>query len=154
MTSRKQLVICQNNYLALLLTFKIRNLEFGIICLNTPKFYATQINLNFNTINTAYLVILEDSRLLRSLQPNFNTLQLSIVFFTEHVAADIHCSKIRCVWHVNVWEQFLKCTELNSGKIPSQTFLYSWKNCHFTLALEMPLSVLNRFDVILTVHRR
>jgi len=78
-------VIYQNNYLALLLMFKIRNLEFGIVRLNIPKFYATQCNSNFNTINTAYLVVLEESKLLHSLQPNFNTFIMSIIFFTEYI---------------------------------------------------------------------
>jgi len=42
--------------------FKIRNLEFPIIRLNTTEFYANQRNLDFNAINTAYLVLLEDSK--------------------------------------------------------------------------------------------
>ena len=85
----KYLVIYQNKYLALLLTFKIRNLGFGMIRQNAPEFYATQRNLDFSAINTAYLVVLEFSKLL----PKFKPFIMFIIFFTEHVAADNQCSK-------------------------------------------------------------
>jgi hypothetical protein len=70
--------------------------------LNIPGLYATQCNLNFSTTNTAYLVILEDSKLLYSLQSNFNSFIVSVAFFVEYVAVDNQCSKIRCVWRVHV----------------------------------------------------
>jgi hypothetical protein len=71
-----------------LLTFKIR-VKFGIIRLNVPEFYATQYNLDFIAINTAFLVVLEFSKLL----PSFNPFIMFIIFFTEHVTADNQCSK-------------------------------------------------------------
>jgi len=39
----------------------------------------------------AYLVVLEDSKLLHSLQLNFNTFIMSRIFLKEYTAADNQC---------------------------------------------------------------
>jgi len=90
--------------------------------------YAAQLNWNFNTTSTAYLVKSEDRRSLRKSQPKYNTVfvysLLQILWIRNCCRPNEH---IYVAYEIAYKKSFTGRTGLCSGKAWSQTFHKVWR---------------------------